>query len=110
MPPDGVMEPVDVSCDGVFSLLAGLPGDRPDQLRLCCDLIVLKMKWVNATGPSEPATLSHRVVVAVPAPAHRDQDATFAEQGLIVHRAVLGGFNRSSQWTCTGSVPVRCSC
>jgi hypothetical protein len=32
--PDGVMEPVDVSGDGIFGLLAGLPGDRPDQLRL----------------------------------------------------------------------------
>jgi hypothetical protein len=31
---DGAMEPVDTSCDGVFGLLAGLPGDRPDQLRL----------------------------------------------------------------------------
>jgi hypothetical protein len=27
MPPDGVMEPVDVSGDGVFGLLAGLPVD-----------------------------------------------------------------------------------
>ena len=34
MPSDGVIEPVDVSGDGVFSLLAGLPGDWPDQLRL----------------------------------------------------------------------------
>ena len=34
MPPDGVIEPVDVSGDGVFGLLPGLPGDRPDQLRL----------------------------------------------------------------------------
>jgi hypothetical protein len=34
MPSDGVIEPVDISCDGVFGLLAGLPGDRPDQFRL----------------------------------------------------------------------------
>jgi hypothetical protein len=35
MPPDGILEPVDVSGDGVFfGLLAGLPGDRPDQLQL----------------------------------------------------------------------------
>lgn len=30
-PPDGYIEPVDLSGDGVFGLLAGLPGDRPDQ-------------------------------------------------------------------------------
>jgi hypothetical protein len=30
---DGVKEPVDVSGDGVFGLLAGLPSDGPDQLR-----------------------------------------------------------------------------
>jgi hypothetical protein len=34
MPPDRVIEPVDVSGDGVFGLLAGLPSDRPDQFRL----------------------------------------------------------------------------
>ena len=73
MPPDGVIEPVDVSGDGVFGLLAGLPCDRPDQLRL--------------DGLEE--RFHHRVVVAVPAPAHRDQDAAFAEQRLIVDRAVL---------------------
>ena len=68
MAPDGVMEPVDVSGDGVFGLLAGLPGDWPDQLRL--------------DGFEE--RLDHRVVAAFPAPAHRDQDAAFAKQGLIV--------------------------
>lgn len=64
MPPDGVMEPVDVSGDGVFGLLAGLPGDRLDQLRL--------------DGLEE--RLDHCIVVAVPA---------LAKQGLIVDRAVL---------------------
>ena len=73
MPPDGVMEPVDVSGDGVFGLLAGLPGDRLDQLRL--------------DGLEE--RLDHCIVVAVSAPAHRDLDAAFAKQGLIVDRAVL---------------------
>lgn len=34
MPPDGVIEPVDTSGDGVFGLLAGLPSDCSDQLRL----------------------------------------------------------------------------
>ena len=73
MSPDGVIEPVDVSGDGVFSLLAGLPGDRPDQLGL--------------DGLEEG--FHHRVVVAVPAPAHRYQDTPFSEFGLIVDGAVL---------------------
>jgi hypothetical protein len=33
MSSDGVIEPADVSGDGVICLFAGLPGDRPDQLR-----------------------------------------------------------------------------
>lgn len=33
--------------------------------------------------------LDHRIVVTVLAPAHRDQDAAFAEQRLVVDRAVL---------------------
>ena len=73
MPSDGVIEPVDVSGDGVFGLLAGLPCDRPDQFGL--------------DGLEE--RFDHRVIVAVPAPAHRDQDATFAEQRLVVDRAIL---------------------
>ncbi|KPP97529.1 MAG: hypothetical protein HLUCCA12_18175 [Rhodobacteraceae bacterium HLUCCA12] len=67
------LEAVDVSGGGVFVLLAGLPCDRPDQLRL--------------DGLEE--RLDHRVVVAVSAPAHRDQDAAFTEQRLVVDRAVL---------------------
>jgi hypothetical protein len=73
MPPDGVKEPVDVSGDGVFDLLAGLPRNRSYQLRL--------------DGFEE--RFNHRVVVAVPAPNRRDQDAPSAEQRLIVDRAVL---------------------
>ena len=73
MAPDRVIEPVDVLGDGVFGLLAGLPCDLPDQLRL--------------DGLEE--RFHHRVVVAVPAPAHRDQDAAPSEQRLIVDRAVL---------------------
>ena len=73
MPPDGDIEPVDVSGDGVLGLGAGLPYDRQDQLGL--------------DGLEE--LFDHRLVVAVPASAHRDQDAAFAEQRLIVDRAVL---------------------
>lgn len=66
--------------------------------------MVLKMERVNAIGPSEPATFHHLVVVAAPAPAHRDQDATSAEQRLMVDGAMLGGFNRSSQHPDFGGV------
>lgn len=34
MSPDRVIEPVDVPSDGVFGLMAGLPCDWPNQLRL----------------------------------------------------------------------------
>lgn len=57
MSPDGVIEPIDVSGDGFFGLSARLPCDRPDKLRF--------------DGLEE--RLDHRVVVAVSAPAHRDQ-------------------------------------
>lgn len=69
MPPDGIIEPVDVSGDGVFSLPAGLPCNRPDELRL--------------DGLKE--RLDHRVIVAIPTPSHGDQDAPFLEQRLIVY-------------------------
>lgn len=36
MTPDGVIEPVDASGNGVFGLLACLPRERPDQFRLDC--------------------------------------------------------------------------
>ena len=73
MPPDGVIEPVDVSGDGVFGLLTGLPRDRPDQLRL--------------DGLEE--RLDHRVVVAITLAAHGDQDVALSKLGLIVDRAIL---------------------
>lgn len=38
MPPDGAIEPIDGSDDGVFRLLAGLPCNLPNQF----DLWVLK--------------------------------------------------------------------
>ena len=73
MSPDGIIEPVDVSGDGVVSLFPALPGDRPDQFRL--------------DGLEDG--LDHPVVVAVPLAAHRDQDAAFSERGPIIDRAVL---------------------
>ena len=63
MPADRVIEPADGSGGGVFDVLAGLPGDRPDQFRL--------------DGLED--RLNHRVVIAVPGPAHRDQEAPFSE-------------------------------
>lgn len=57
--------------------------------QISSDVMVLKMEGVSATGSSEPATLDHRVVVAVPLAAHRDQDAALSKLGLIVDGAVL---------------------
>jgi hypothetical protein len=82
MPSDRVMEPVEISGvisgDGVFGLLAGLPGDRPDQLSLdgreMCEEDQKSVRWTVLP------TQAHRVVVAVPAPAHPDQDATDVRQ------------------------------
>ncbi len=54
MSPDGVRKPVDVSGDGAFSLLVGLPVDQPNPLGL----------------ESLEERLDHRVVVTVPALAH----------------------------------------
>ena len=54
MSPNGVTEPVDVSGDGFFSLLVGLPVDQPNPLGL----------------EGLEGRLDHRVVVTVPAPAH----------------------------------------
>lgn len=73
MSPGGIKEPVDVSGDGVFGSMAGLPCDRPDQLRL--------------DGLEEG--LDHQVVVAVPLAVQGVQDAVFSERNLIVDRAVL---------------------
>ena len=88
MLPDWVIKSVDVSGDGVFCLFPGMLGNRPDQLRL--------------DGLEEG--LDHRIVVAVPLAARRDQDAAFAKLGLVIDRAVLGGFNRSSQHPVLGGV------
>ena len=81
VPPDRIVEPVDVSSHRVLGLAAGLPGDRPDQLGL--------------DGLEE--RLDHSVVVAVALSTHRDQQVMFSQHRLIVDGAILGGFNRSSQ-------------
>ena len=52
-------------------------------------LIVLKMERVNATGPSEPATLDGGVIVAIALAAHRRFQAVFAQNLLVVVRTVL---------------------
>ena len=86
MSPNGVTEPVDVSGDGVFGLLAGLPCDWPDQLRL--------------DGLEE--RLDHRVIKAISLARHRDQNVMAAKLGLVVDGTILGGFNRSSQHPIAG--------
>ncbi|WP_405404893.1 hypothetical protein [Paracoccus sp. Ld10] len=62
------MKLVDVPGDGVFSLLARLPKDRPDQLQF------------DALGKF----FHHLFTMAVPAPTDRDQDVTFADQSLML--------------------------
>ena len=54
MLPDRIMEPVDVSCDGIFRVALRLPGHWPGQLRL--------------DGLEEG--FDHRVVVAAALSAH----------------------------------------
>ncbi len=49
----------------------------------------LKMEWVNATGPREPATLDGGIVITVALAAHRDLEAMAAQDLLVVMRAVL---------------------
>lgn len=87
MSPDGVIEPVDVSGDGVFGLMSALPRDWPDQLRL--DGLEEGEEDQKTVQWTVFPTQDHRVVVAVSAPAHRDLDAAFSEQRLTVDRAVL---------------------
>ena len=41
--------------------------------------------------------LDGRIVVAISRPAHRHLEAVLAQDLLVIVRAVLGGFNRSSQ-------------
>ena len=52
-------------------------------------LIVLKMKRVNATGPSKPTTLDGGAIVAIALAAHRRFLAVFAQNLLVVVRTVL---------------------
>ena len=73
VPPDRIVEPVDVSSHRVLGLAAGLPGDRPDQLGL--------------DGLEE--RLDHSVVVAVALSTHRDQQVMFSQHRLIVDGAIL---------------------
>ena len=81
MAPDGIVEPVDVAADGLGGFLASVKNGPPDEL--------------GFQGLEE--RLDHGVVVAISLAGHRDQDAVLAELGLIVDRAILLEFNRSSQ-------------
>src|SRR3954447_8366829 len=81
MAPDGIVEPVDVAANSPVCLLAGVEDGPPDEL--------------GFQGLEE--RLDHGVVVAIPLAGHRDQDAVLLEIGLVIDRAILGGFKRSSQ-------------
>jgi hypothetical protein len=78
------MEPVDVSGDGVFGLLAGLQCDWPDQFRL--DGFEEAEEDQKTVRRTVFPTQDHRVAVSVPAPAHQDQDAAFA---VTCHRSFI---------------------
>ena len=84
MAPDGIVEPVDVAANGLVGLLASVKNGPPDEL--------------GFQGLEE--RLDHGVVVAISLVGHRDQDAVLAELGLMVDRAILLEFNRSSQQQC----------
>ena len=81
MASDGIVEPVNVVANGLVGFLTGVEGGAPDEL--------------GFQGLKE--RLHHGVVVAISLARHRDQNAVLAELGLIVDRAILGGFKRWSQ-------------
>ena len=99
MTPDEIVEPVDIAANGLVGFLAGVEDGPPDEFGF----------------QSLKERLHHGVVVAISLAGHRDQDAVLAELGLIVDRAILGGFKRSSQrGLCrligeTGQAPLRAS-
>ena len=84
MAPDGIVEPVDVAGDSQLGFPAGAEDGAPDKLGF----------------QRFEERLHHGVVIAVPLAGHRDQNATLAEFGLVIDRAILLEFNRSSQQQC----------
>src|SRR3954466_6887436 len=90
MASEGVLEPVNVVANGLVGFLTGVEDGAPDEL--------------GFQGLKE--RLHHGIVVAIPFAGHRDQDAVLAELGLIVDRAILGGFKRSSQPPLPGDCDV----
>src|SRR3954465_11450343 len=62
MTPDGIIEAIDVTGDGLLGLGAGLEGGAPDEFGL----------------QRLEERLDHRVVVTIPLARHRDQDAVAA--------------------------------
>src|SRR3954464_955413 len=81
MAPEGIVEPADIAANSLVGLLAGVEDGPPDEL--------------GFQGLEE--RLDHGVVIAIPLAGHREQDAVLVELGLIIDRAILGGFKRSSQ-------------
>src|ERR1044071_7197121 len=73
MPPDGIIEPVDVAANSPVCLLAGVEDGAPDEL--------------GFQGFEE--RLHHGVVIAISLAGHRDQDAVLLELSLIIDRAIL---------------------
>ena len=84
MAPDGIVEPVDVAGDSPLGFPASVEDSPPDELGF----------------QRFEERLHHGVVIAVPLAGHRDQDAMLAEFGLVIDRAILLEFSRSSQQQC----------
>lgn len=74
MAPDGIVEAVDVTADGVLGLGSRLEEGAPDELGFQCF----------------EERLDHGVVIAVAFAGYRDLDAALGEFGLIIARAILG--------------------
>src|SRR3954465_5365946 len=81
MAPNGFVKPVDGAANSPGGFVAGIEDGPPDEL--------------GFQGLEE--RLDHGVVVAIALAGHREQDAVLVELALIIDRAILGGFKRSSQ-------------
>src|SRR5664279_2595149 len=97
MPAHGIIEPVDISGDGIFGLKAWLEAGAPDQFRF----------------DRFEQSFHHGIVIAIALATHRNDETVPVEDSLVIIGAILGGFNRSSQhplgrlrWRIGKDVPV----
>ena len=86
--------------NGGFKWCAGAAWVSPLRSRLS-RLKKLSGKSLSAIGPR---TMDARIVMAIPAPAHRVFDIVGPQKRRPVPAGVLGGFNRSSRHPVDGGV------